>query len=235
MLPSASTYMKHLSCSAHGPAKATLPDLPYAENALEPYISGEIMNIHHTKHHNTYVTNLNATLEQYADAEAKNDYTKMIALQGALKFNGGGHINHSLFWTNMAPPTAGGGGAPEGELAAAINESFGSFEKFQATFAAQSAAVQGSGWGWLGLNKATGRVEIATCANQDPLTSLAPLLGVDVWEHAYYLQYKNVRPDYLKAFWNVVCVHNQISILHTNAYSLIHIPLLHTLLVSMLL
>jgi len=187
-----------------GGAKAyTLPDLAYAHGELEPFISGEIMTLHHTKHHNTYVTNFNVTLEKYADAEAKGDATTMIALQGALKFNGGGHINHSIFWTNMAPPSAGGGGEPTGDLAAAITESFGSFDAFKTQFAAQSVAVQGSGWGWLGLNKATGKLEIATCANQDPLTTLVPLLGVDVWEHAYYLQYKNVRPDYLKAFWEV--------------------------------
>lgn len=123
------------------------------------------------------------------------------------RFNGGGHINHSIFWTNLAPANAAGGGAPEGELAAAIDAGFGSFDAFKETFAAKTAAVQGSGWGWLGFNPATGAVEIATTANQDPLqatTGLTPLLGVDVWEHAYYLQYKNVRPDYLKAIWEVV-------------------------------
>lgn len=184
--------------------KIALPALPYAYDALMPSISGEIMTIHHTKHHQTYVNNLNATLEQYANAEAKGDVTKMIALQPALKFNGGGHINHSIFWTNMAPPAKGGGGTPSGELQAAIDSTWGSFDNFKTTFAAQTVAVQGSGWGWLGYNKATKQLEIATCANQDPLTHLVPLLGCDVWEHAYYLQYKNVRPDYVKAFWEVV-------------------------------
>mmetsp|Transcript_11062 Transcript_11062/g.15885 ORF Transcript_11062/g.15885 Transcript_11062/m.15885 type:complete len:223 (+) Transcript_11062:20-688(+) len=182
--------------------KVVLPDLPYDYGALEPYISAEIMKIHHTKHHQTYINNLNATLEQYAEAQAKGDVTKMIALQGALKFNGGGHINHSIFWQNMCPSSESG--SPTGEVADLIDQSFGSFENFQTQFKAQSAAVQGSGWGWLGYNKAKGSVEIKTCANQDPLTDLVPLLGVDVWEHAYYLQYKNVRPDYLGAFFNVV-------------------------------
>jgi Fe-Mn family superoxide dismutase len=182
----------------------TLPDMPYDYSALEPFISAEIMKIHHTKHHQTYVNNLNAALDQYGDAQAKGDITKQIALQGAIKFNGGGHINHSIFWTNLASPKSGGGGEPTGELAAAINAQFGSFANFQTKFATAAAAVQGSGWGWLGYNRDFRRVEIATCANQDPLTALTPLLGIDVWEHAYYLQYKNVRPDYLKAVWNVI-------------------------------
>jgi len=168
------------------------------------FISADIMKIHHTKHHQTYVTNLNAALEQYADAQAKNDVTKMIALQPALRFNGGGHINHSIFWQNLASPKNGGGGAPSGELAKAIDAQFGSFAAFQTKFQTASVAVQGSGWGWLGYNAESKRVEIATLPNQDPLTGLTPLLGVDVWEHAYYLQYKNVRPDYLKAIWNVI-------------------------------
>lgn len=184
----------------------TLPELPYAYDALEPFISAEIMEIHHSKHHNTYVTNFNAALEQYQAAEEAGDHQKMIALQPALKFNGGGHINHSIFWTNLAPNGNGGGGEPTGELAEAINTAFGSFEEFKTKFNTTTAPIQGSGWGWLGYNKATGGLEIATCANQDPLstTGLVPLLGVDVWEHAYYLQYKNVRPDYLNAIWNVV-------------------------------
>lgn len=183
---------------------AVLPDLQYDYNALEPYVSADIMTLHHTKHHNTYVTNFNAAMEQYADAEAKGDYAKMIALQPALKFNGGGHVNHSIFWQNMAPNGAGGGGEPTGALKEAIDGSFGSFDNFKTTFATKSAAVQGSGWGWLGYNKDNKSVEIVTMANQDPLTTHTPLLGCDVWEHAYYLQYKNVRPDYIKAFWNVV-------------------------------
>jgi Fe-Mn family superoxide dismutase len=185
---------------------ATLPDLPYSYDALEPYVSAEIMEVHHSKHHATYVANYNASIEKYLDAEAKGDHAAMIALQPAINFNGGGHVNHALFWENLAPAGNGGGGAPSGALAAAIDAEFGSFEAFKESFSTQTAAIQGSGWGWLGYDKNKKRVAIATCANQDPLSSkgLAPLLGVDVWEHAYYLQYKNVRPEYLKAVWEIV-------------------------------
>ncbi|KAI8915256.1 Manganese/iron superoxide dismutase [Powellomyces hirtus] len=184
--------------------KYTLPDLPYDYNALEPYISAEIMQLHHSKHHQTYVTGLNTAEEKMDAAKAKKDVREEIALTQALKFNGGGHINHSIFWTNLAPQKQGGGEPPKGALANAINADFGSLDEFKTKFAAQTAAVQGSGWGWLGYNKATKKLEIVTTANQDPLLTHTPLLGVDVWEHAYYLQYKNVRPDYLKAIWSVV-------------------------------
>ena len=187
--------------------KFTLPELPYAYSALEPAISGEIMEIHHSKHHNTYVTNLNAAHEKLAAATAAGDVSAAIALQGAIKFNGGGHLNHSIFWANLAPPSCGGGAPPTGALADAIAAQWGSLDALQAQMSASTVAIQGSGWGWLGYDKASGRLAIATCANQDPLeatTGLVPLLGIDVWEHAYYLQYKNVRPDYVKAVWGVV-------------------------------
>jgi Fe-Mn family superoxide dismutase len=186
--------------------KQELPDLPYDYSALEPVISGEIMEIHHSKHHKTYVAKLNEALEQYADAEARGDLSKMIALQSAINFNGGGHVNHSLFWQNLAPQSQGGGVAPTGALADAINANFGSLEQFISTFNAKTAVIQGSGWGWLGYNPANKSLVIATCSNQDPLSKqgLVPLLGIDVWEHAYYLQYQNVRPDYLKAIWQVI-------------------------------
>ncbi|TMW61518.1 hypothetical protein Poli38472_012709 [Pythium oligandrum] len=192
--------------ASRGIATVKLPDLPYDFGALEPVISGEIMQLHHQKHHQAYVTNYNVALEQYAEAEHKGDHAKMIALQPALRFNGGGHINHSIFWTNLASPKEGGGGEPEGDLLKAIETEFGSFENFKKTFSTKTAAVQGSGWGWLGYSKEQKRVSIVTLPNQDPLstTGLVPLLGVDVWEHAYYLQYKNVRPDYLNAIWDVV-------------------------------
>ena len=149
--------------------------------------------------------NFNAAMEQYQEAEA-NDVANMIQLQGAIKFNGGGHVNHSIFWTNLAPPSQGGGAPPTGELLDMIEGKWGSLENFQTTFSATTAAVQGSGWGWLGYNQGSKSLEIVTCANQDPCstTGTVPLLGVDVWEHAYYLDYKNVRPDYLKAIWKVV-------------------------------
>eukprot|EP00742_Colponemidia_sp_Colp-10_P000817 GILJ01000886.1.p1 GENE.GILJ01000886.1~~GILJ01000886.1.p1 ORF type:complete len:228 (+),score=40.82 GILJ01000886.1:42-686(+) len=183
-----------------------LPDLPYDFNALEPVISAEIMQLHHGKHHAAYVNNLNAAVEKYQNAEAKNDVATMISLQSAIKFNGGGHVNHSIFWKNLAPQSQGGGEAPTGDLAVAINSQWGSLNSFITKFNEKTAAVQGSGWGWLGYNKETGKLEISTQPNQDPLsvTGLVPLLGIDVWEHAYYLQYKNARPDYLKKIWEVV-------------------------------
>lgn len=183
-----------------------LPNLPYDFSALEPVISGEIMNLHYTKHHQTYVNNLNAALEKYAQAEKDQDVAAMIALQQAIRFNGGGHVNHSIFWTNLAPVDNGGGEPPKGALMQAIQKDFGSLEKLVEKLSAQAMGVQGSGWAWLGLNKSDKRLQLATCANQDPLstTGLIPLLGIDVWEHAYYLQYKNVRADYVKNIWNIV-------------------------------
>jgi Fe-Mn family superoxide dismutase len=186
--------------------KYELPKLPYDFNALEPVISAEIMNLHYTKHHQAYVNNLNKALEQYAEAEQKNDLANMIAIQKAIRFNGGGDINHSIFWTNLAPVKNGGGGSPTGPLTKAIEHAFGSFQAFVEQFSAKAVGLQGSGWTWLGYNKITKHLEIETCDNQDPLSTkgLVPLLGVDVWEHAYYLQYKNVRPDYVKAIWQVI-------------------------------
>lgn len=146
---------------------------------------------------------MNAALEKLDAAMSSGDVSGIIALQGALKFNGGGHLNHTLFWENLTSAST----APKGDLESAINESFGSFDKMKEELSAKTIAVQGSGWGWLGCNKATGRLEIATCANQDPLeatTGLVPLMGIDVWEHAYYVDYRNVRPDYVKAIWNVI-------------------------------
>ncbi|KAI0033737.1 manganese superoxide dismutase [Vararia minispora EC-137] len=179
----------------------TLPPLPYAYDALEPAISKEIMELHHTKHHQTYVNGLNAAEESFAKAPSVSE---RIALQSALKFNGGGHINHSLFWKNLAPVSEGGGQLPDGPLRAAIQRDFGSVEDFKSQFNAKTASVQGSGWGWLGYNSATKKLEIVTTANQDPLLSHAPIIGVDVWEHAFYLQYKNVKADYLKEIWSVI-------------------------------
>ena len=183
-----------------------LPKLPYELDALEPVISKEIMDLHYNKHHKTYVTNLNKALEQLEQLEKNRDISAEIALQSAIKFNGGGDINHSIFWTNLAPVKAGGGKAPTGELAKAIETDFGSLQNFIDIFSAKAVAIQGSGWAWLGYNKANKRLEIITCDNQDPLSTkgLVPLLGVDVWEHAYYLQYKNVRADYVKNIWQIV-------------------------------
>jgi len=182
--------------------KYELPKLPYDLDALEPVISAEIMDLHYNKHHQAYVNNLNAALDKLEGA----DLGGQIALQSAIKFNGGGHLNHSIFWTNLASPSAGGGEPPRGALADAINRDFGSLDNFIKQFNAKTAPIQGSGWGWLGCDE-KGNLKIATCANQDPLqptTGLIPLLGIDVWEHAYYLVYKNARPKYLEEIWKVV-------------------------------
>ncbi|CAF4929340.1 unnamed protein product [Pieris macdunnoughi] len=183
--------------------KHTLPDLPYEYSALEPVISREIMSLHHSKHHATYVNNLNAAEEKLAQAQAKAaDTNATLSLMSAINFNGGGHVNHSIFWQNLSP----GSTQPSPSLCKAIEKDFGSMENMKNQLAASSVGVQGSGWGWLGFNKLTKKLVIQTCQNQDPLeatTGLVPLFGIDVWEHAYYLQYKNVRADYVKAIFDV--------------------------------
>jgi len=190
--------------------KYQLPSLPYDFGDLEPVISAEIMNLHYTKHHQTYVNNLNKALEQYEEAQAKAEKTnspaELIALQSAIKFNGGGHVNHSIFWNNLAPKSKGGGTAPSGDLLKALDKDFGSLEKFIEEMSSRTVAIQGSGWGWLGYCKVHNNLHIITCENQDPLSTkgYTPLLGIDVWEHAYYLQYKNVRADYVKKIWEIV-------------------------------
>ncbi|KAL5010217.1 hypothetical protein ScPMuIL_012522 [Solemya velum] len=184
-------------------SKYTLPDLPYDFNALEPYISADIMELHHQKHHATYVNNLNIAEEKLAEAIGKEDVPEIINLTPALRFNGGGHINHSIFWEVLSPS---GGGEPTGDLMHQIKRDFGSFEDMKKELTRVSLSVQGSGWGWIGLNPLNLRLKIVACPNQDPLqptTGLIPIFGIDVWEHAYYLQYKNVRPDYISAIWNV--------------------------------
>lgn len=191
------------SISSTSRYKHTLPDLPYDYNALEPTISAEIMKLHHTKHHAAYINNLNVAEEKLAEAIHKKDVASVIQLQNVIKFNGGGHLNHSIFWQNLSPS----GGEANGEILNAIKSSFQSVNNMQDKMSQAAISVQGSGWAWLGYCKQTGQLKIATTANQDPLeptTGLVPLLGIDVWEHAYYLQYKNVRPDYVKAIWKVV-------------------------------
>lgn len=187
----------------------TLPDLPYAHDALEPHIDTETMHLHHDKHHNTYVNNLNAAIEKYPELAAK-DIDTLIAeldqvpadIRTAVQNNGGGHANHSLFWEIMGPNA---GGEPTGEIKTAIDAAFGSFDAFKEKFAAAATSRFGSGWAWLVLDK-DGNLEIMSTANQDsPLTvGKTPVLTIDVWEHAYYKKFSNVRPDYIKAFWNVV-------------------------------
>jgi len=185
--------------------KATLPDLAYDYGALEPAISGKIMELHHSKHHQTYVTSFNTASEQLQEAAQKGNVKAQVALQPLINFHGGGHINHSLFWENLAPKSAGGGGEPSGALKTAIDDSFGSFEKFQGTFNTALAGIQGSGWAWLVKDNNTGKIAIKTYANQDPVVGqFTPILGVDAWEHAYYLQYENRKAEYFKAIWDVL-------------------------------
>ncbi|KGX85336.1 MULTISPECIES: superoxide dismutase [Pontibacillus] len=189
-------------------AKFELPELPYAYDALEPHIDKETMNIHHTKHHAGYVNKLNAALEGHADLQDKS-LDQLLGnldavpedIRTAVRRNGGGHSNHSLFWTIMSP---NGGGEPTGELADKINEKFGSFENFKEKFADTAKGRFGSGWAWLVVNN--GELELMDTLNQDApvMEGKTPILGLDVWEHAYYLNYQNRRPDYIAAFWNVV-------------------------------
>ncbi|EGO2735805.1 superoxide dismutase [Enterococcus faecalis] len=186
----------------------TLPELPYAYDALEPYIDVETMHLHHDKHHNTYVTNLNAAIEKHPELGEKSVedlISDMNAIpediRTAVRNNGGGHANHTFFWEIMAPNA---GGQPTGAIKEAIDETFGSFDEMKAAFKTAATGRFGSGWAWLVVNN--GKLEITSTLNQDSplMDGQTPVLGLDVWEHAYYLKYKNVRPDYIEAFWNVV-------------------------------
>ncbi|SDK17362.1 superoxide dismutase [Cryobacterium sp. Sr8] len=184
-------------------AEYTLPDLPYDYSALAPSISGTIMELHHGKHHQAYVTGANTALAQLAEARDAGNLAYVNKLEKDLAFNLGGHVNHSVFWTNMSPD---GGDKPTGELAAAIDDNFGSFDKFQAHFAAVALGVQGSGWAVLAWDSIGQRLIIQQFFDQQSnfAAGTVPVLMLDVWEHAYYLDYRNVRADYVKAFWNIV-------------------------------
>ncbi|KAI1476534.1 manganese and iron superoxide dismutase [Daldinia eschscholtzii] len=185
--------------------KATLPDLSYDYGALEPYISGKIMELHHKGHHQTYVNGLNSALETIEEAKAKGDEIQAAATAPLLNFHGGGHKNHTLFWENLAPNNKGGGGEPEGALKSAIEKDFGSFQNLQKQINTALAGIQGSGWAWLVKDKAAGTLQVITKANQDPVIgNQIPLLGIDAWEHAYYLQYQNRKAEYFNAIWNVI-------------------------------
>ncbi|MEM8484152.1 MAG: superoxide dismutase [Bacteroidota bacterium] len=187
----------------------SLPDLPYAHDALEPHVDARTMQIHHGKHHQGYTNKLNAALEGHADLEAKSIEALLRgiddlpdAVKGAVRNNGGGFANHSLFWSVMSP---NGGGAPAGDLGAAIDSTFGSYDDFKAKFAAAAGTRFGSGWAWLVVD-GQGTLKVYSTANQDSpfMKGDTPIMGLDVWEHAYYLNYQNRRPDYVAAFWNVV-------------------------------
>lgn len=185
----------------------TLPALPYAFAALEPHIDARTMEIHHGKHHQTYITNVNNAIAgtplegKTVEALISNLADVPENIRGVVRNHGGGHANHALFWTIMGP---GAGGAPSGELAAAINASFGTFDAFKEAFTKAAVGRFGSGWAWLSHDK--GKLVVESTANQDSplMEGRTPLLGIDVWEHAYYLNYQNRRPDYINAWWNVV-------------------------------
>lgn len=185
----------------------TLPPLPYAYNALEPHIDARTMEIHHTKHHQAYINNVNTALagspleSKTVEALISDMNAVPENIRAAVRNNGGGHANHTLFWTVMKP---GGGGAPTGDLAAAINAACGSFDAFKEAFAKAATTRFGSGWAW--LSKSGGKLVVESTPNQDSplMEGRTPILGLDVWEHAYYLNYQNRRPDYVTAFWNVV-------------------------------
>jgi len=181
----------------------TLPDLAYDYSALEPAVSGRIMELHHSKHHQAYVNGANTALEQLAEARSTGDLSGVNKLEKDLAFNLGGHVNHSIFWSNLRPAADGG---PEGDLAAAIDEGFGSFDAFTAHFTAVALGVQGSGWAVLAWDTLGARPVIVQLYDQQGNlpAGIVPLLMLDVWEHAYYLDYQNVRADYVKAFWTIV-------------------------------
>ena len=183
-------------------AKYTLPELPYDYSALEPSISGKIMELHHSKHHQAYVTGANTALEQLAEARESGNLANVNKLEKDLAFNLGGHVNHSIFWTNLSPE---GGGEPEGELGAAIDEFFGGFDKFQSHFTAAATGIQGSGWAVLGWDSIGRRLAIFQLFDQQANVpvGITPLFMLDMWEHAFYLDYLNVKADYVKAVWNI--------------------------------
>ncbi len=192
--------------------KFELPPLPYDYDALEPYIDARTMDIHHAKHHQAYVNNLNAALEKHPELEDKSleDLLRDLNsvpedIRTAVRNNGGGHYNHSRFWTWMTPPAGGSANAPQGQAAEAISAAFGDFPKFKEEFNKAATGRFGSGWAWL-VRDASGKLSILSTGNQDsPLSDgLVPVLGLDVWEHAYYLKYQNRRPEYIEAWWNVV-------------------------------
>ncbi|WP_343902265.1 superoxide dismutase [Arthrobacter rhombi] len=183
--------------------KYELPELQYDYAALEPHISARIMELHHSKHHNAYVTGANTALEKMAEARDKGDAAGAAKLSKDLQFNLGGHVNHSIFWNNLSPE---GGDKPEGELAAAIDDAFGSFDAFRDHFTAAATTIQGSGWAILAYEPIGGNIVIEQMYDQQNGAPVAttPLLMLDMWEHAFYLDYQNVKADYVKAFWNIV-------------------------------
>lgn len=200
-------------------APYTLPDLPYDYAALEPHISARIMELHHSKHHKAYVDGANNALAQMAEARETGQFQNINRLEKDLAFHLGGHVNHSIFWTNLAP---GSDGSPEGELKAAVDEFFGSFDKFKAHFTATAMGIQGSGWAVLSYDPIGAQLVIQQLFDQQGNTAqgTVPILQLDMWEHAFYLDYQNVKADYVAAFWNIVNwenVHERFAAARTNA------------------
>jgi superoxide dismutase, Fe-Mn family len=203
-----STLIKKPQYTKEFNMKFELPALPYAYDALEPHIDALTMEIHHTKHHQTYINNLNAALEKHPELQGKS-LDELVRspnalpddIRTAVRNNGGGHYNHSIFWTVMSP---NGGGEPKGDLGNAIASAFGDFSKFKETFSQAAITRFGSGWAWLGLKES--KLQVISLPNQDAplMEGLIPLMGIDVWEHAYYLKYQNRRPDYVASWWNIV-------------------------------
>ncbi|CDK25233.1 unnamed protein product [Kuraishia capsulata CBS 1993] len=187
--------------------KISLPDLDWDFGALEPYISGQINELHYTKHHQTYVTGFNTAIEQYAEAKEAGEVKKAVELQKQINFHGGGYLNHNLFWKNLAPPSQGGGELPaeSSALGKAVIDQYKSFDNLVAVTNSKLAGIQGSGWAFIAKNKLNGAIEVIQTQNQDTaLDPYIPLVAIDAWEHAYYLQYQNVKVDYFKAIWNVI-------------------------------
>ncbi|CAD8096889.1 unnamed protein product [Paramecium primaurelia] len=186
----------------------TLPTLKYGYGDLEPVLSATLLEFHHSKHHQAYINNLNAAQEQLEDALAKNDVQKISSLQGTIKFNLGGHLNHSLFWENLTPIKNGGGQLPDANsaLVQEINKNWGSVDNFKTFFNTRTAAIQGSGWGFLGVDQQSKKLRYLELPNQEIPQNygLTPILTIDVWEHAYWWDYKNVRPNFLANVWKIV-------------------------------
>ena len=190
-------------------SKVDLPALPWEIEALEPTLSGYLLDFHYNKHHQTYVNNLNNLTQQFGDAQQKNDIDTMVKLAPAIRFNGGGHVNHTFFWNTLAPKGKGGGDRPDssGEFSKHVHNTWGSFDGLIKDFNARTATIQGSGWGWICWDKEMNSLTYAQTKDQNLITEqpgLVPILNIDMWEHAYYLDYKNAKPDFLNNIWEVV-------------------------------
>lgn len=198
---------RSMTCMIQARNKVTIPSLDWDFAALEPHISGQVNELHYTKHHQTYVNSYNTAIDQMAEAKDQGNIKTQVELLPLINFHAGGHLNHSLFWKNLAPVSQGGGEPPAqgSPLDKAISTHYGNLDNLIAKMNTKLAGIQGSGWAWIVKNKENGALEVITKANQDPVVGqYIPIVGIDAWEHAYYLQYKNVKADYFKAIWNVI-------------------------------